>query len=562
MTDCHARLLGLAACITVGSLGLSGAAIAKPGPPTTFTVPPVEEANEDGFAYEIHGEYRARLIHIDPLEINGTLAKRMTWGEQRLRLEAGLTKPGVGGIFIQMDILDGVLFGDNGEFGKVPRVNSGLAIASKRPNNSGWDVGLVPDGDPLSLDGYGPVLRAIEPLRINYVYGEVDLHIGILRVGRQPLNEGGTIAGNDGRTGYNRWGISDNHISVDRILFATKPSEGVRMLVEGDDYVPDRNINRGVLWATVFDFLVEDLVQRGDDDLYQFATFLGFKLDRCDCLGDFRDLELSLTVSYRWNEQFNTGIWSFPIRAGVGWRGLKLYSEFLILHGSTRELSAGLSTITGRPIVDQDMDAWGARVTLDYELGDFTFSTQWAYASGDEDPRSETSLTSYSWPRDTNLGLLLFEHTLAFQSARSAAVGIENLRQLESESFPLTEVDTDGRVTNVNALFPQVFWDPLDELRLKAGVLFAWAALPVVDPIQTILAWDGDRIDDDALNYHGGKPASYWGTEIDLGVEFRWHEFFEAIVEAGILLPGPALHDENGDAVMSWMLETRFVFSL
>ena len=76
-----------------------------------------------------------------------------------------------------------------------------------------------------------------------------------------------------------------------------------------------------------------------------------------------------------------------------------------------------------------------------------TFTLQWGYANGDDDPLTTTDLQITSWPRDTKLGLLLFEHTLAFQSARTAAVGIENLRQLEAESFPLTEIATDGRVT-------------------------------------------------------------------------------------------------------------------
>lgn len=556
----RALVLGLTALL-VGAAVTPAAA--KPGPPRLFKTPPKGAGDEDGMVYKVEAEYRARVIHIDPLEVNGTLATDMTWGEQRLRLDGTLAKAGVGGIFVQLDLLDGVLFGDNGEFGKVPRINSGLAIASKQPNNAGWDVGLVPGGDALSLDGYGPVLRPIEPVRINYAYGEVILPFGMFRIGRQPLNEIASVAGNDGRSGRNRWGISDYHISVDRILFATKPSEAVRMLVEGDDFIADPDVDRGVLFALVYDFLVEDLIQDGGDDLHQVAGFLGFKLPECECLGpDWRDLEVGFTLAYRWSSEFNTKIFSTPFRVGLRWRGLRLLNDWVTVVGQTRELSAGLSKLTGRPIVDQDMLAWGSRFIADYELHDWTFSFLVGYASGDADPRAETPLTSYSWPRDTNLGLLLFEHTLAFQSARSAAVGTENLKQLEADSFPLTEVDTDGRATNMLALFPQVFWDPLPELRLKAGALFAWAAQPVTDPIQSVLAWDGEEIGDDAVNYNGGRPASYWGTELDFGVEFRWAEFFEAIVEAAVLFPGPGLEDENGDAVTSWLLETRFVFTL
>ena len=94
------------------------------------------------------------------------------------------------------------------------------------------------------------------------------------------------------------------------------------------------------------------------------------------------------------------------------------------------------------------------------------------------------------------------------------------------------------------------------------GALFAWAPASSIDPIQSILAWDGEDLSDDALNYHGGKPADYWGTEIDLGLEVRYRELFELVIEAGLLLPGEGLQDENGDAVRSWMLETRATFAL
>jgi hypothetical protein len=239
-----------------------------------------------------------------------------------------------------------------------------------------------------------------------------------------------------------------------------------------------------------------------------------------------------------------------------------LRANAMLIRGHTRELSAGLAKLTNDRVTDQRLEGLGAEVQLELRVSDFTFLAQWAFASGDADPRSGGPQKSFSWPRDNNLGLVLFEHTVNFQSARSAAVGIENLRQLESESFPLTELATEGRVSNVNALYPQVFWDPTDSLRLKVGALFAWSAVPVVDPIRTLLAFDGAEIEDDALNYNGGKPGNYWGTELDLGVEYRYREFFEAVLEGGILFPGDALEDENGDAVPSWLIELRMTFAL
>ncbi|MEZ4266814.1 MAG: hypothetical protein R3F39_10580 [Myxococcota bacterium] len=549
----------LAILLVVATAGLASA---RPPEPRLFRVPPAPEDGSSPWVFEVHPEYRTRMVRIEPLEVNGTAATRVFWGEQRLRLDVTFARAGLGAVYVQADILDGVLFGDNGEFGKVPHVNSGLGIASKFPNNSGWQVGLLKGGDPLDADGYGPVLRDIEPLRINFAYGEVLLPVGLLRVGRQPTSETTWIAGNDGRTGRNRWGASSNHQAVDRIAFGTKLSEVVRLIRDGKEYVPNKAMNDGLIFAAAFDFLVLDDLALQTDDLRGLAFQFSWLSPGGPRLGKFTDIDLTAILTYRWEERFNTALFGIPIRLRFDYGPLRFAGNVMFIRGHTRELSAGLAKLTNDPVTDQKLAGLGAELVLEYKAGDFTMVAQWAYASGDADPRASTAQSSFSWPRDTNLGLVLFEHTLAFQSARSAAVGIENLRQLESESFPLTELSTEGRVTNVNAIFPQLYWDPFESLRLKAGVLFAWAASPVTDPIRTLLAYDGDKISDDALNYHGGKPGNYWGTELDLGIEYRYREFFEAVLEGGVLFPGSGLEDENGDAVPSWLVELRMTFAL
>ena len=186
--------------------------------------------------------------------------------------------------------------------------------------------------------------------------------------------------------------------------------------------------------------------------------------------------------------------------------------------------------------------------------------------AGDSDPRASTPITSFSFSRDFNVGLLLFEHILAFESARSVAVGIENLSSLDAESFPLTEVQTEGRFNNAIALFPQLKIDMLPaesdhKLHLRLGTLFAWPeADGVVDPIITALAEDGNKIDDDAVNFHGGDPGDYYGTEFDAQLEWSLKETFFLTIEGAALLPGNSLQDKNGDAVPSFLFETRFTY--
>ena len=188
------------------------------------------------------------------------------------------------------------------------------------------------------------------------------------------------------------------------------------------------------------------------------------------------------------------------------------------------------------------------------------------YASGDDDPRSSTPITSFSFARDMNVGLLMFEHILAFETARSVAVGVENLSGLDVESFPLTEVQTDGRFTNAVAVFPQVYVDVIKNEKsrvwLRTGTLIAWPeANGVVDPILTTLSEDGQEISDDAVNFHGGSPGNFYGVEVDLQLGWNFKKHFDWVVEGGVLFPGNALEDENGDAVNSYLLENRFVFT-
>ena len=377
------------------------------------------------------------------------------------------------------------------------------------------------------------------------------------------MSDGATLATNDGRMGGNLWGVSQNHQSADRILFGTKISEIWRMVQLGDDYVPDTDMNRGVTLGLVYDFLVQDEIVTPDDDLQGFAAQLGWKVDQAKWLGmDVRGLQLTATFRTLWDERFNTSVQAFPIRAAVEVGDVGFEGDLLLLQGTSQELAAGFAEFSSEEVTDQELSGMGARVRASWNPGNFHLLAEYAYASGDADPRSTTPLTSLSWARDSNLGLLLFEHTLAFQSARAASVGIENLRQLEAASFPLTEIATEGRVTNVHAIFPQIFWDILPGLRLKTGVLFAWTDEPAVDPIATAIAFDGNEIEDDAVNFHGGKPGDTWGTEFDLGVEWLFKEHFQFAVEGAYLLPGDALKDENGDAVPSWMVETRFTFAL
>ena len=182
------------------------------------------------------------------------------------------------------------------------------------------------------------------------------------------------------------------------------------------------------------------------------------------------------------------------------------------------------------------------------------------YASGDSDPQTRTPLTQFRFAEDTNVGLLLFKHVLAYQTARAAAAGVELLAVSTRRRYPLDQIDTRGAFTNAFAIFPQFDVHPVPTVLLRGGVLMAWAPAKVVDPIASLQRRDGVRIDDDLVNFAGGKPDRYYGTELDGRVQWRFMEHFAADLEGAILFPGSALEDANGDAARSVLVQGRGTF--
>jgi hypothetical protein len=182
------------------------------------------------------------------------------------------------------------------------------------------------------------------------------------------------------------------------------------------------------------------------------------------------------------------------------------------------------------------------------------------YASGDGDPETRTPLTPFRFAEDANVGLLMFEHVVHFQSARASRAGVELIRRLGAQTFPAERVDTRGSFTNAFALFPQVDFRPHEDVLFRGGVLVAWAPELVIDPVGSLQARDGNHIEDDLVNFVGGKPAKYYGTELDGRFQWRFMDHFALDLEAAVLFPGEALEDANGHAVRSVLAQGRTTF--
>lgn len=515
--------------------------------------PPARLPLSSSLAFRGGAEYRANAVTVKPLALASTRDKDYGVVEHRLRLDAGIDWEDKVRLVTSTDVLDGVLWGDNGTRADTVETTSGANVATINPNAAGPCVALRPGDSPTDPNSYRYGLCSADPLFVRRLYGDVLTPIGLFRIGRQAFTEGASVTVNDGDGRKNRFGFARRGNSADRILFATKPLEILKPPAERDT-----SEGRGGFLILAYDRLSGDSPQRFRDDLHGWITALRW-LEPTHRLGG--DFEAQLYHSYRWSKDNDTGM------SAIGGRLMSAIGsdfhagiEATFLTGSTREVAEAYRVVTNDPAVRQDVRQLGARAVVRYDRPIYSLYLEGDYASGDSDPNVNTSLTQFRFAQDTRVGLLLFEHVLAYQSARAAAAGITLLRNLNAPSLPIDQVATRGSFTNAAVLFPQVDLHPLKDLLVRGGVLFAWAPARVVDPISSLQRRDGLRIDDDVVNYAGGKPGRYYGTELDLRLQYRLYDHFAADLEGAMLLPGSALQNANGDAVNSFLLQTRASF--
>ncbi len=527
-----------------------------PGPPIRVPV--------GDFGFSGGAEYRAAGTYINPISLNTISQRRVSWIEHRLRLDGAVDYDEKVKIVTSFDILDGVLWGDNGTPLTPPETEAGTTVNTKNPNEAtpciAYKGGTA--GNPLSPDDYGYSLCPSSVFRVRRLYGDVVTPVGLIRVGRQPFSLGNTVQGTPGDGRFNRFGIAHEGNYVDRIVFGTKPLEALKPKEERN-----LSMDEGFFVVALYDHLVSDNLQLFTDDEHQAG---GAVFYRAKDLPWGKDIEALGYYVHRWSDQYSTHVNIFGGRAIGRFGPIYVGIEGAANIGSTREVAEAYKAINNDPVVDQSIVQVGARAVVRYDYpvvraGEvrkpgLSAYLELDYASGDGDPQARTNLTQFTWAPDMNVGLLMFEHVLHFQSARAAAAATETLARLGASSFPVDSIDTRGAFADAFAIFPQMDFRPHEDILFRAGVLFAWAPEPVVDPVQSLLARDGESIEDDLVNFAGGKPGQFYGAEIDLRAQWRFLEHFTADLEGAVLFPGDAFADENGDAVRSVLVQGRTSF--
>jgi hypothetical protein len=484
--------------------------------------------------------------------LSGVKHRRASYIEHRVRLDAKLDYEERVAFVLSLDAMDGVLWGDNGTFGGNPSPNSGTRAAASNPNVTRPAVGYDGTGDEVDPDNYGYTLVAADPIKVRRLYGELGTPYGLFRIGRQPTTEGMGVLVADGDGRRNRFGTSGSGDSSDRLLFVTKPLEALK-----PDAERDRSRERGLFLFGFYDRAAQAEIRTFGDDLQSLGTGVRFLDPQPDRQSD---LEASAFYAHRWEATFDTSIHILSARALTRIGKLGAGVEGVHINGATREVSEALSLINNDPIVRQHVVQWGARAVVRWDEPIWSAYLELDFASGDRNPNPGTDLTQLYFAEDANVGLLMFERIVAFESARSSAAGVELLRRLGADTYPAERVDSEGSFTNAIAIFPQFDLRPLDNLLLRTGLLLAWAPSGVVDPLQTLRVRDGTEIEDDLVNFHGGRPGSFYGAEIDGRLEWRYLDHFIFELEGAVLFPGDALEDENGQATRAVLVQGRTTF--
>jgi hypothetical protein len=504
------------------------------------------------FGFRGAAEYRAQGVYINPIDLSSETANKQAWLEHRLRLDGTVDYKDKIRLTTSIDALDGVLWGDNGNLGTDPEPANGAHVNTNNVNDAVQCMTLDPGGNAVDPKSYHYGLCPGNVIEVRRLFGDVITPIGLFRVGRQPFTEGASVAVNDGDGRRNRFGVSNKGNTVDRILFATKPLEAFK-----PKDLQDPSEQKGMFLVLAYDQLVIDEPQLLGFQLHDAIVALQYKQPK---LGVFRDVELRGFYTYRWDGHFGTNV------DAMGGRVIGRIGDFsggvdaVGVLGATQEVSDAFHLVTNDPAVSQAIRQLGGRAVVRYDRPKWTAYLETDYASGTSDTTLKGPLTQFHFAEDTNVGLLLFKQVLAYQTAREAAAATALLTSLHAPTIPVESIATKGALTDAFVLFPQADYRPIKNVLLRGGVMFSWAPAGVFDPIATAERRSSGQYQHIVVNYNGGVPGNYYGTELDGRAQWRYLDHFAFDLEGAMLFPGSALVDEDGHAVRSFMVQGRTTF--
>ncbi|MFT3835519.1 MAG: hypothetical protein QM723_00790 [Myxococcaceae bacterium] len=368
---------------------------------------------------------------------------------------------------------------------------------------------------------------AFNPLDMRQVYLEYKWRTGIFRVGQQTSQWGLGMVANAGAKDPEAGDFGQTHFgdSAYRALLAGRPF-----------------FNLGGAWRALEPALAVDLVVRDGtanyadgDRAVQGVFALRFAADAEKYLGFY--------AVYRHQTAVNVNDGSRAADVIV----LDLAGKWHFMHNDWRDLYVGFegAYITGTTTLGRtdtapqyDVRQFGAAVKASYRYGNGQVYLDFGYASGDQNP-NDAKQEAFKFNRDYPVGLVLFNEVLGYQSARAAARASDpNLLGRPPEGVNL--VPTQGAFTGAVYLFPKVRYGVREWLDVYGGPMFAWTSAKLTDPFNSKIGGGT------SINYLGAHPGDYLGTELDVGLQVRFHPVpqltLSGTLEGGVLFPGDAFN--------------------
>lgn len=192
---------------------------------------------------------------------------------------------------------------------------------------------------------------------------------------------------------------------------------------------------------------------------------------------------------------------------------------------------------------DFDILSAGAALRSGVERADFNALVEVGFASGDANGFDD-ELHGFSFDRDYRLGLLMFSEALR----TSTAITAHNVADPRFRGQPprgYDQVATGGAVTNTRYINPRLGYQPLTDLTLHLGYLYATTDEPYVDVFRSGLAGGGP------VGPRGAVDANVLGHELDVGLSYEpsWPPMGTRVrLQGAWFTPGNVFDDVKGGA--------------
>lgn len=543
--------------------------------------------------FGLEGYYAADMTFINDLaDLSGSVLpnalgvyrERLTktlYFTHHLRLEPSLTIGKAATLYLRIDGLQNVVWGDNDGKAQSP-----LFAAN-----------------PTSTNDFG---ESTSTIKLTWAWLDLDLKLGRLRVGRMPSQWGlGILSNAGGELQKVRGGIDDDFADnrspsiYDRVLFATKPLTVIKTLAKAKD--PSSNW----ILAYAYDRLVEEPywenVGLESQRAYGESSFLSRQQNNVEehvlvlAYSDPKFLSSVRSLKKWKHKSLTAGVYAVYRKMGH-YDGILRYSvggqyqaydcegpdpppacgadsqigivdPYLRLRLGPYLLATESYFIFGKtepgrgiPIGDDVEKAliygWVVRAGYD-PMAAMRLLVDVGQASGDKVFGNDTFRQRPMHP-DYAPGLIMYRMFLRERSATALAQRLNS--NVAGIPTPARSLQSNGGVINSYYLYPRMHWDLNKMVTLKVAVLTAWSHRPEeflfkVTGCEKGVKGTGCRIKDQHI-----------GTEIDVGVDVKWggqagfeHLFFR--FDMGYLVFGKQVSSDY-DAAGIFALRMRLMFVL